>query len=187
LAAGSGLRATASPKRSCITFRPTQKLNAEIKAGTLSTLPLEENPYADWSAHLFHADRTHYILLTNTTFLYSTVLYSKGITDDSGFIERALSSIREFMEADGLGHMYQRFVVPATGLVRFAKALNRSVTGSMNDLVKFATFQLVERDIAPFHVGFILNQIPMTAIATNGQSPGFPRRSFEAAAGQQTE
>jgi hypothetical protein len=165
-------------------IRPTQKLNAKIKAGTLNTLPPHENPFADWSAHLFLAARTQYILLTNTRFLYSTVLYGKGITNDSDFIDRALSSIREFMEGDGLGRIYQRLIAPATGVVRFAKALDRSVTGSMNDLVKFATFQLVERDMAPLEVGFVLNDIPMTAIATNGKSHGFPRHVFEAAANE---
>jgi len=64
-------------------FRLSQKLNAKIKAGTLRALPLGENPFADWSAHLFAADRTQYILLSNTKSLYSTVLYGKGITNDS--------------------------------------------------------------------------------------------------------
>src|SRR4051794_36446856 len=108
-------------------FRATQKLSAKMKAGTLKALSLDDNPFADWSAHLFLAARTQYILLMNTKFLYSTVLYGKGITNDSDFIERALSSIREFMEADGLGLIYQRFIVPTTGLARFVKALNRSV------------------------------------------------------------
>src|SRR5260370_16059986 len=88
-------------------FRLSQKLNAKIKAGTLGALPLHENPFADWSAHLFLADRTQYILLSNTKSLYSTVMYGKGITNDSGFIERALSSIREFMEVDGQGAAYE--------------------------------------------------------------------------------
>lgn len=153
----------------------------------MSALPLDENPFADWSAHLFVAARTQYIRLTNTKFLYSTVLYGKGITNDGDFIARALASIREFMEADGMGTIYQRLIVPATGLVRFAKALDRSLTGSMNDLVKLATFQLAEHEMAPFDVGFVLNEIPMTAIATSGESHGFPRRVFEAAADQQAE
>ncbi len=166
-------------------FRPTQKLNAKIKAGTLSTLPQDDNPFADWSAHLFYAARTQYILLTNTKFLYSTVLYGKGITNDSEFIGRALSSIREVMQADGLGTIYQRFIVPGTGVVRFAKALDRSVTGSMNDLAKIAISQLADGDMAPFDVGFVLNRVPMTAIAADGESHGFPRHVFEAAADQQ--
>jgi hypothetical protein len=37
-------------------FRLSQKLSSKIKAGALATLPLDENPFADWSAQLFAAD-----------------------------------------------------------------------------------------------------------------------------------
>src|ERR1700693_1190063 len=116
-------------------FRLSQKLSTKIKEGPLGILPLDENPFADWSAHLLVADRTQYIILSHTKSLYSTVMYGKGITNDSNFIERALSSIREFMEDDGQAFVYHRFIAPASGTVSFAKALNRSVTGSVNDLV----------------------------------------------------
>jgi hypothetical protein len=36
----------------------------------------------------------------------------------------------------GLGLIYHRLIVPVTGVVRYAKALDRSVTCSMNELVK---------------------------------------------------
>ena len=52
-------------------FRITQKLNKKIDAGPLPTVPLDESPWGDWSARLFTADRTQYIMLTNTTSLYS--------------------------------------------------------------------------------------------------------------------
>ena len=48
-------------------FRLSQKLRTKIKVGPLGEMPLDENPYADWSCHLFTADRTQYIMLTNTT------------------------------------------------------------------------------------------------------------------------
>ena len=83
-------------------LRLSQKLNTKIKAGKLSEMPLDGNPYADWSCHLFTADRTQYIILCNTASLYSCVMYGKGITDDSRFVEHALSTIREFMEDDTL-------------------------------------------------------------------------------------
>ena len=106
-------------------FRLSQKLSTKIKAGTLRTAALHQNPFADWSAALFVAGRTQYILLSNTKALYSTVLYGKGITNDSHFIERALSSIRELMADDGQEVVYRRFIAPASGSVRFAKALDR--------------------------------------------------------------
>jgi hypothetical protein len=161
-------------------FRLSDKLNTKIKAGTSKTLPLDENPFADWSAHLFVADRTQYVLLSNTKSLYSTVMYGKGITDDSAFIERALSNIREFMQDDGQEFIYQRFIAPASASVRFAKALNRSVTGSMNDMTKHAAYYLAEGDVAPFEIGTRLNTIPMSALKHDGSPHGFPRDAFKA-------
>jgi hypothetical protein len=161
-------------------FRLSEKLNTKIKAGTLGALPLDENPFADWSAHLFAADRTQYILLSNTKSLYSAVLYGKGITNDSQFIERVLSSLREFMEADGEESVYQRFIAPASTTVRFGKALDRSVTGSMNDLTKHATYWLVQGELSPFDVGSRLNEIPMSALGSRGSPYGIPQQVFRA-------
>ena len=160
-------------------FRLSQKLAMKIKESTLPALPLDDNPFADWSASLFVADRSQYILLSSTKALYSTVMYGKGITNDSNFIERALSSVREFMETDNLEFAYQRFVMPASGSVRFAKALDRSVTGSMNDMIRHATSWLGEGDISPFDVGFRLNEIPMSALARCGLPYGIPRKVFQ--------
>ena len=155
-------------------FRLSHKLNAKIKAGALRALPLDENPLAG---------RTPYLLLSNTRSLYSTVLYGKGVTTDSHFIERALGGIREYMEADGLAFAYRRFIAPATASVRFAKALDRSVAGSMNDLIKHATYWLAEGDQSPFDVGFRLNDIPMSALASGGSAYGRPREAFRALVG----
>jgi hypothetical protein len=145
-------------------LRLSQKLCTKIKAGSLRTMPLDDNPFADWSAHLFVADRTQYIIVSNTKSLYSTVVFGKGITDDSHFIERALSSLREFMQDDGQQFIYRRFIAPASATVRFAKALDRSVTGSMNDLVVHAKMWLIERELSPYEVGFKLNEIPFSSL-----------------------
>ena len=145
-------------------LRLSQKLNTKIKAGKLTEMLLDENQYADWSCHLFTADRTQYIILSNTASLYSCVMYGKGITDDSRFIERALSTIREFMEDDGQAFVYQKLIAPASGTVSFAKALSRSVTRSMNDMIHHAKMWLIERELSPFDVGFKLNEIPMSAL-----------------------
>lgn len=161
-------------------FRLSQKLNTKIKAGALSALPLDENPYADWSAHLFTVDRTQYILLSNTKSLYSTILYGKGITHDGQFIDRALGSIREFMEGDGQAFAYHRFIAPASGTVRFAKALNRSVTGSMNELVASATLWLADGDLSPYDVGFRINDLLLSSLGGPSGGYGTPREAFKA-------
>jgi len=145
-------------------LRLSQKLAKKLKTGSLSPLPPDENPYADWSANLFTADRTQYILFTNTKSLYSVVMYGKGITDNSLFIRRALENLREFMEDDGQASVYQRLIAPATGSLRFGKALNRSVTGSMNDMIFHAKYWLIEGELSPCDVSFKLNEIPMSAL-----------------------
>jgi hypothetical protein len=164
-------------------FRLSQKLNTKIKAGTLPTLPLDENPFADWSAHLFVADRAQYILVSNTKSLYSVVMFAKGITDDSRFIERALSNLGEFMANDGQRFVYQRFIAPASGTVRFAKALDRTVTGSMNELILHATHMLEEGELSPYDVGFRLNGVLLSAIAlSKSEKYSMPIEAFKAMA-----
>ena len=65
--------------------------------GKLNEMPLAENPYADWSCYLSTADRTQYVILSITKSLYSCVMYGKGITDDGGYLDRALSVMRSLI------------------------------------------------------------------------------------------
>jgi hypothetical protein len=161
-------------------FRLSEKLKTKIKAGTLPTLPLNETPLADWSAQVFVAGRMQYILVSNTKSLYSTVLPGKGVSSDRIFIERAGSGIREFMEGAGQGAAYERFIAPASASARFARALNRSVTGSMNELIRHAVVWLAEGDHSPHDVGIRLNDILLSALARNKSTPyGTPREAFE--------
>ncbi|MAX37679.1 MAG: hypothetical protein CME33_14065 [Gimesia sp.] len=78
-------------------FRLSQKLNQKIKTGTLEALPLHQNPFADWSCHIFPANRRQYILLSNTKSLYSCVMPAKGVTNQKQFAENALDCIRDFL------------------------------------------------------------------------------------------
>jgi hypothetical protein len=163
-------------------FRLSQKLATKIKKSNLPALPLDSNPYADWSAHLFTADRTQYIIVTNTKALYSVVLFGRGISDDNTFIDRALGALREFMEDDGLSFIYQRFVAPSSERIRFAKTLDRTVTGSITELLKCATFYLEDGETSPFEIGFKLNDIPLSALAAGKRDYGKPNEAFRALA-----
>jgi len=159
-------------------LRLSQKLNTKIKAGKLAEMPLDENPYADWSCHLFTAERMQYIMLTNTPSLYSCIMYGKGITNGGTFIERALDTIREFTADDGQQFLYRQFIAPSSSNVNFAKALNRSVTGSMCDHIHAAKFML-EDDLAPSEIAYQLNKTPMSAlVGPDGQKYGYPREVF---------
>jgi hypothetical protein len=145
-------------------IRLSAKLGKKIHVSPTQTLPVDENPFTDWSAHLFTAERAQYILVTNTESLYSMVMFGRGISDDDQFLDRVVSSLSEFIRDDGHGFLYKRLIMPSTGLVRFSKALNKSVIGSMNDLVDQAKMHLIEDDISPYDVSFKLNQVPMSIL-----------------------
>ena len=163
-------------------FRLSQKLSTKIKAGPLLGQPPHENLLADWSAHLFVADRTQYILVSNTRSLYSVVMYGQGVKDDGLFIKRALDNLREGLDADGHLSVYERLVAPSSGLIRFAKASDRAVTGSMNELIASAKALLVMDELSPFDVGARLNDILLSSIAGKGEKYGKPREAFKALA-----
>ena len=159
-------------------LRLSQKLKTKIKAGALPVIPLEDNPFADWSAHVFVADRTQYIFLCNTTTLYSTVLPGKGITRASHFIEGVLHAIRQVLHDAGMEFVYDRFIAPESDTVRFAKALNRTVTGSMNEQINNAVCCLTARELSLQDVRLRLNDILLSAVATPTRSYGTPQDAF---------
>src|SRR6476659_4482047 len=107
-------------------LRLSQKLNTKIKAGKRKAMPPDDNPYADWTCNLFTTNRTQYILVSNTKSLYSCVLYGKGISNDCVFIDRVLSSIREFMADDNRAIIYQKFVAPLQPRSQFCDGVESS-------------------------------------------------------------
>jgi len=150
-------------------LRLSQKLSTKYKVKPSTVVPPDPNPFADWSANLFTAERTQFIIVTNTPSLYSTVLYGRGIADEGQLIDRVLEAIREYMSADGLEFIFRRFIAPASGTVQFSKALSRSVTGSTNDLMVHAKRWLIERELSPHDTSFRLNDIPFLSL--NSRTP----------------
>lgn len=102
-----------------------------------------------------------------------------GITNDGQFAALALSTISEFMAEDGYQEAFEKFVAPNCNAINFGKSLNRSVTGSMNDLINHATICLTELGMSPLQVGFKLNGVLLSALATEEfQGYGKPNEAF---------
>src|SRR5436309_2823905 len=143
-------------------FRLSHALNARVQTGVLEALPLHENPLLDWSAHLFPVGRRQFILLTNTVSLLSAVVPGHGITSLAHFQERAFDGIRECLTSHG------SIIRADTESIRFAKALNRSVPGSMNELIRCAEVWLGEGELTLLEVGHRLNDTLLSALAGVG-------------------
>lgn len=159
-------------------FRLSAKLNTHLKHGRLKDRPLLANPFADWSAHLFLVKREKLILVSNTKSLYSFVMYGHTLPNEDRFYERTMNCMRMFMEKDGLEHIYVNHVIPATNMYEYAKALNRSVTGCMRELIYSAIYSVGVRGMEPIDVGTVLNETPLSTLKTEGSAYGCPNDAF---------
>lgn len=154
-------------------FRLTQKMAKKVGLLSLRDMPLDKNPFIDWTAHLFRAERVQYIIITNTVSLYSLVMYGRGITDDNEFIQRTLSFMREFMADDDCEFLYQRLIAPHTARVSFSKAADRRAIGSMNELIFEAKLYLTERQMSPFEASLKINETLMSYLGYNSPKEAF--------------
>lgn len=127
-------------------------------------LPIDANPFTDWTAHLFRADRTQYILIANTASLYSVVMYGRGITDDSVFLKSVMETIVDNLRHNGFSFIAERLIFKSTFKVYLSKSLNRAVTGSMNDLISQAKYYLEDEDVSPYDLSLKLNEMPFSYI-----------------------
>ena len=154
-------------------FRFTQKIAKKIKESPTLSCPVASNPYIDWSAHLFTAERAHYIIITNSTSLYSVILHGRGITDDAGFIDHAMSGMADFMCHDGYEFQFRRLIAPHATETLFVKLSDRRVLGSMNDLIRMAKWHLIEGQVSPFDAAEKINKSPMSYLDYD-----HPKRAF---------
>lgn len=155
-------------------LRISDDLGRKIKDRPTKVLALDANRYADWSTRLFTESRAQYIMITNSASLYTMIMFGTGINDSLTFTSRVTSYIGEFTRADGFELIYERFISFSTLLVSFSKALNRRVTGSMNDLEFQAKTILNRGTVSPWDVSLKLNEIPFSYLMYNR-----PREAFQ--------
>lgn len=143
-------------------IRVSGKLGEKIHRTPDEKIPMHENPYLDWSAHLFRAPRKEYMLVTNTASLYSILFPGRGVTDENEFLKTVARQLDEILGEDGFQSIYETIIEPKIEEPHFSKALNRSVIGSMNDLVKHAEIHLTKQDLSPLKAAQKLNDIPFS-------------------------
>ena len=142
-------------------IRLSHKLATKIRSGSLSEVPLHERQIADWSATLFNVGRTHYALLSNTASLFTCLMIAKGLTNSEMFEQRAAEVIGDAVRRFGQNHKQR--ITEFQSPFSYAKSLNRSVIGSMNDLV-FGARLIIERGIDLQETADRLNKTPLKAL-----------------------
>lgn len=151
----------------------TKLLREKLRLDEVSAGPIDAGPHLRWYAHLFRADRVQYILTTNAASLYSVVMFGRGITDDDLYLRQFLTELREQLDAADMGMIYKRCIAPHTGTIAVAKAQDRSVLGSMNDMVFHCKSRLERGPISPQGLSEAINNTPYGALGY-----GFPQKEF---------
>lgn len=88
-------------------------------------------------------------------------------TTESVFSQKTAAVIGEFLRVADNEFIFERFMSPEMGRTSFAKTLNRSVSGSMNDFVNMARIDLEHFSFSLFEISERLNTCPMSYIGYN--------------------
>ena len=154
--------------------RTTAKLAKQVGVSSLNATPLAENPFTDWTCRVFSVgDRESLMLITNTASLYSLLAPAKGLENLEEFGYGLIHYIERHLLIDGFEDVFREHVVPELKTMLLAKTLNRSVTGSMTDMVKLSGHMLFEDGDSLEQVAGKLNKTPFGALDYN-----YPRDRF---------
>ena len=143
-------------------LRFTKKLADKLKI-TPKECELEVNPFEEWYAHLFIANRVQYIIFTNAYTLYSVIIPGKGILKIRDFIDAAFSSLEEMLKSDGL-EMFMEYITLRTEIVDVCKTNNRGILGSMNDMIFTAKVFITESELSLTEITKRINDTPLSYI-----------------------
>lgn len=156
-------------------LRPCDTLARKISVRPTESLPLNANPFADWSCVLFRAARVQYILAANTASLYAVLFPGRRITRDALFESALFGHLQEHLFTDGFEFLYKRLIDSEGAQIQYSRPLNAATTGALQDLAELATFYLEADKLPPGAVADKINRSPLSAI---GHAP--PHHAFRA-------
>ena len=146
-------------------IRFTDKLAKKMNLGEITKVDKDPGPFLDWYATVFVANRLQYILTTNASSLLSVVMHGRGIVDDNMFLNRFFHNLGEYLHDIGSGFVFDRILAPGSSIVILSKTINRSVLGSMNEIVAQSKIMLEDDDVSPWELTETINDIPFKAIS----------------------
>lgn len=154
-------------------IRFTEKLSKKLKLGKINKIEKFPGPYLEWYAHLFSFQRTQYILTTEASSLYTTVMYGRGIVDDNRFLQQFFSLLHEHLEYIDCRVIFERIIVPRSAQISLSKTINKSVIGSINDMVNMSKLMLERDDMSPFDLSGLINRTPFKYIEYQSPTDAF--------------
>jgi len=153
----------------------TKKLAKKLHTPELTQGDVPVGDHLRWYANLFTAKRVQYILTTNAASLLSVVMYGRGLTDDGDYTTRFVSDLRDILDELDMRLVFERVIAPHIGRIILAKTTDRSVLGSMNDMVQHCKYRLDMEDVSPWRLSQEINSTPYSALECR-----YPKKAFAA-------
>jgi hypothetical protein len=151
-----------------IVFRGTQKLLKELRLRKEKLGDPGEGFMGSWFANVFRLERRNSVLITNDRTLYSVLLWGLRRPDFDDLGSQFVAGLAVNLRRDGFDTGLIASVSMACHPIQWAATNNRSVLGSMNDLISCSKYlvglrrQATEREIANLNCD--LNRTPMSAL-----------------------
>lgn len=151
-----------------ITFRCTQKLLKELRLDKNELGEPDEGVFGSWFAHIFRLDRKKCVLFTNDRTLYSVLLFGLKKQDFELLDQRFVSALVANLKSEEVPSEIIASIGMACHPVSWGLTNNRSVLGSMNDMIKGSKLLFtVNRHIPPAdEIQFLNHYINHTPMST---------------------
>ena len=146
-------------------IRFTEKLAKKLKLGPITKIDDKpDNPYLEWYANYFTANRVQYVMVTNAASLLTIVMYGRGMTDNDSFLKQVTSQLGDYLKEIDCELIFSRIIAPNFGMARLSKTADRSVLGTMKLMAEILKIKLEAVELCPMDLTEYINTNNFNAI-----------------------
>jgi Domain of unknown function (DUF6933) len=118
-----------------LVFRGTKKMLDEMRLRKKDLDDPGEGFMGSWFVNVFHLERRKAVLITNDRTLYSVLLWGLRRPDFDDLASRFIAGLVYNLKRDGFDHGLIASIGLVCHPVKWTTTNNRSVLGSMNDMI----------------------------------------------------
>ena len=149
-----------------VTIRPTKKLARQLGI-SVPRLPVPvPSRVADWCAHTFLRGDEQWLIFCNTASLYPVFAGAANVTEGESLARRLGGMVLGVLKTNGYSSQARIFERALTDY-QFTPIPDRSVLGSVSELIWLAESFFDEPNLTPGVLSHHLGEVPMSALGMN--------------------
>jgi hypothetical protein len=139
-------------------IRLSQKMADKIHLTGLQPLPAQRDLLADWYGHLFVFDRSQYVIVINSATIFTVAFPGKGINTLDKFMKQFDAALEKICGDIMATRLYRKIVASAESSTQTAEAVDKHVTGCMNEQILMAAAILQQGNVNCLNLAKRLNE-----------------------------